>query len=76
MKNMNVEQIRNFVLAGHAGAGKTALADLMLYKAGAVSRLGSVDQGTSVSDFRPEEQERKSSIFAASLHCDNTHSGE
>ena len=69
MKDCLAENIRNFVLAGHAGAGKTSLADLMLLKAGVVSRLGSVDQGTSVSDFRQEEQDRKSSIFTASLHC-------
>ena len=70
MKNITVDKVRNFVLAGHAGAGKTALTDRILYKCGAVSRLGSVDQGTSVSDFRPEEQERKSSIFASTLHCE------
>ena len=69
MKDYAVDNIRNFTLAGHAGAGKTSLAELMLYKAGAVSRVGSVDQGTSVSDFRAEEQARNSSIFTASLHC-------
>lgn len=68
MKNCATENIRNFVLTGHAGAGKTSLADLMLFKAGVVSRLGSVDQKTSVSDFRPEEQERKVSLYAASLN--------
>ena len=69
MKNCAPERIRNFVVVGHAGAGKTALADLMLFKAGAVSRQGSVDNGTSVSDFRKEEQERKSSIYSAVLNC-------
>ncbi len=64
-----VANIRNFTLAGHAGAGKTTLADLMLFKAGAVPRLGSVDQKTSVSDFRPEEQERKCSLYSAALNC-------
>ena len=68
MKDCSAENIRNFVVAGHAGAGKTSLADLMLHKAGVVSRLGSVDQNTSVSDFRQEEQDRKSSLFTASLH--------
>ncbi|MFO7821834.1 MAG: elongation factor G [Lentisphaeria bacterium] len=66
---MNVNQIRNFVLAGHAGSGKTLLSDLMLHKSGAVKRLGKVDEGTSVSDYRPEEQERKSSMYATPLHC-------
>lgn len=69
MKNCAAENIRNFALAGHAGAGKTTLADLLLFKSGIVSRLGSVDDGTSVSDFRDEEKEKKSSIFTAALHC-------
>ena len=69
VKNCPVENIRNFVLTGHAGAGKTTLADLMLFKAGVVTRLGSVDQKTSVSDFRPEEQERKCSLYTAVLNC-------
>ncbi len=68
MKNCAPEKIRNFVLAGHAGAGKTALADLILFKGGAVSRQGSVDNGTSVSDYRKEEQARKSSIYPGVLH--------
>ncbi|NOY81584.1 MAG: elongation factor G [Kiritimatiellaeota bacterium] len=69
MKNCSVERIRNFCIAGHAGAGKTSLADLMLAKSGVVSRVGKVDQGTSVSDFRPDEQERKSSVYTAALNC-------
>ncbi len=69
MKNCAPDRIRNFVLAGNAGAGKTSLADLMLFKAGVVPRQGSVDNGTSVSDFRKEEQERKGSIFSAVMHC-------
>lgn len=69
MKNCAVTNIRNFVLAGHAGAGKTTLADLMLFKAGVVNRAGSVDQKTSVSDFRPEEQERRCSLYSSPLHC-------
>jgi elongation factor G len=69
VKNCAPEKIRNFVLAGHAGSGKTSLADLMLFKSGAVNRRGSVDQGTSVSDFRQEEQERKSSIYSSVMHC-------
>ena len=68
MKNCPTERIRNFVLAGQAGAGKTSLSDLILFKGGAVSRQGSVDAGTSVSDFRKEEQDRKSSIYSAILN--------
>ena len=69
MNKCAVENIRNFALAGHAGAGKTTLADLLLFKSGVVGRLGSVDGGTSVSDFRDEEREKKSSIFTSALNC-------
>ncbi len=69
MKNCAPEKIRNIVLAGHAGSGKTSLADLILFKAGVVGRCGSVDNGTSVSDYRAEEQERKSSIYTSILHA-------
>lgn len=61
--------VRNFVVAGHSGSGKTSLCDLMLYKAGAVSRLGKVDDGTSVSDYTTDEKEKGSTIYATSLTC-------
>ena len=70
MKITNPAQIRNFVVAGHNGCGKTTLCDLMLFKAGAVDRLGSVDAKTSVSDFTPDEQDKRSSIYASFMHCD------
>ena len=69
MKIENPGKIRNFAVAGHNGSGKTTLCDLMLFKAGAVERLGSVDAGTSVSDFTPDEQEKRSSIYSAYLNC-------
>jgi len=69
VKNCSPENIRNFCIAGAAGAGKTTLTDLILYKAGVVSRLGKVAQGTSFSDFRADEQERKSSMYMSVLHC-------
>jgi len=69
MKFSTPEKIRNFVVAGHNGCGKTSLCDLMLFKAGAVDRLGSVDNGTSVSDFTADEQEKRSSIYSAFLNC-------
>ena len=64
-----VSGIRNFVVAGHSGCGKTSLCDLMLFKSGAVERLGSVDQKTSISDYTPEEQEKQASIYSAPLNC-------
>ncbi|MDT8389747.1 MAG: elongation factor G [Lentisphaeria bacterium] len=69
MKGKAADKIRNFVLAGDAGCGKTSLADLLLFKGGVVSRQGSVDDGTSVSDYRDEERERKASMYAAPLNC-------
>jgi len=64
----SVEDIRNIVLIGHGAAGKTTLAEAMLHRSGAVNRLGSVDEGTSVSDSTPEERERKVSITASTLN--------
>jgi len=64
-----VSETRNFVVAGHSGCGKTSLCDLMLFKSGAVERLGSVDQKTSVSDYTPEEQEKQASIYSSPLNC-------
>ena len=62
---MNVyttDKIRNVVLLGHGGAGKTSLAEAMSYLAGLTSRMGKVTDGNTVSDFGKEEQKRKFSI--------------
>lgn len=61
----DVQKIRNFALLGHNGSGKTSLAEAMLFKAKATSRLGSVDDGTSVLDFDEDEKERKSTVDAS-----------
>ncbi|NOY74756.1 MAG: elongation factor G [Kiritimatiellaeota bacterium] len=67
---ITVEKSRNFVVAGHAGSGKTSLCDLMLYKSGGVERCGKVDQKNSVSDYTEDEQQKLSSIYASTMHCD------
>src|SRR5450759_1000116 len=56
------ENIRNVVLAGHGGAGKTSLAEAMLFLSGATKRLGSVEAGSSTLDYDAEEMKRKLTI--------------
>jgi elongation factor G len=69
VKEYATDRIRNVGLVGHAAAGKTALAEAMLFAAGEISRMGSVDEGTTVSDYHRDEIERKNSITASVLHC-------
>ncbi len=61
----SVEKIRNVGLISHSGAGKTSLAESMLYLSGGTNRWGSVDQRTSILDFDAEEKERQVSINSA-----------
>ncbi len=65
MKSVDLPHLRSVVLAGHAGAGKTTLAEQLLFKAGAIPRLGRVDDGTAHLDFEPEEQKRRESLSLA-----------
>jgi len=60
--------IRNIVLLGHGGSGKTSLAEAMLHKTGATNRLGSVDDKSSTCDYYDEEKEHQHSIQSAVLH--------
>jgi elongation factor G len=62
MPKYGLENIHNVVLLSHGGAGKTSLAEAMLFNAGAISRLGKVDDGSSTSDYDPDEAKRRISI--------------
>jgi elongation factor G len=65
MKVYEPSAIRNVAVVGHGGCGKTSLVSAMLFDMGAVSRLGRVDDGTTVTDFDPDEIERKISLQTA-----------
>ena len=59
------KDIRNILVAGHAGCGKTTLVEALLYLSGATERMGRVEDGTTASDFDPEEAKRKTSLNAS-----------
>ena len=65
MAHRPADRIRNVALIGHRGSGKTSLCEALLFEAGVVNRLGRVEDGTTVSDFEPDEQEREMSIGAS-----------
>jgi elongation factor G len=65
MKDYAADKIRNIALTGHGSCGKTTLASAALFDAGVTSRLTKVDKGNTVTDFEPEEIERKISISSA-----------
>ncbi len=70
MSNFSTENIRTVALVGHGAAGKTTLAEALLAKAGAIGAAGSVERGTTVSDFDPLEKTWKHSLRASIMHLD------
>jgi len=68
MPEATIQNIRNVVLLSHAGAGKTSLAEALLFNAGAVSRLGRIEEGNTTSDYTEEEIARRISISMSLLH--------
>ncbi|MBI2851951.1 MAG: elongation factor G [Chloroflexi bacterium] len=69
MQQFALENIRNLALLSHAGAGKTSLAEAILFTTGTINRLGKVDDGTTVSDYDPVETKRRISINLSVIPC-------
>jgi elongation factor G len=66
--SLDPKQIRNVVLLGHSHSGKTSIIESMLFESKAITRLGTIDAGNTVSDFSDIEQERKASLFSTLMH--------
>jgi elongation factor G len=70
MKSYRSKELRSISLLAHASAGKTSLAEAMLFVTGAINRLGRVEDGTTIADFDEEELERKISLSTALVPCE------
>lgn len=71
MALITTEAIRAVALVGHAGAGKTTLAEALLYRAGAIPAMGSIERGTTVCDFDPLEKQHQHSLYSAVAHFEH-----
>ena len=67
---IDIARIRNVGFVGHGGVGKTSLVEALLFTAGAVTRLGRIEDGTTTTDFDPDEIKRKISLNTAVAYCD------
>lgn len=70
MPTYQTEDIRNIAIVGHTGGGKTSLVEALLCHAGAIGSPGSVEKGSTLCDFEPEEKEHQHSIASAVVSCD------
>ncbi|HEX2988839.1 MAG TPA: elongation factor G [Chloroflexota bacterium] len=70
MKEYQAEKIRNVGLFSHGGAGKTSLAEAMLFQSGAITRLGKVEEGSTTTDYDPDEIKRHISVSTALAPCE------
>jgi elongation factor G len=69
MANFEIDKIRNVAVIAHGGAGKTSLVEAMLFASGSIDRLGRVDDGTTTTDYEPEEIARKITISSSISFC-------
>ncbi|MET0852273.1 MAG: elongation factor G [Candidatus Rokuibacteriota bacterium] len=67
---LDIGKIRNVAFVGHGGVGKTSMVEAILFASGAISRLGRADDGTTTTDFDPDEVKRKISLNTAVAFCD------
>jgi len=70
MSKLSAGQIRNVAIIAHSGAGKTSLTEAILFNAGVLDRIGSVEAGNTTTDCEPEEVARKISVVSANAYCD------
>ncbi len=70
MKVFNPDAIRNIAFIGHGGSGKTLLSEVMLYNAGEINRIGSIEEGNTTSDFNKNEISKQISLSATPLHLE------
>jgi len=68
--NLEVEKIRNVAVIAHGGAGKTSLVEAMLFDTKATDRLGRIEEGNTVTDYEPEEINRKITLASATAFLD------
>lgn len=71
MTDLDPAAMRNLCLCGHTGSGKTTLCERLLYGAGVISRMGTVEEGNTVSDFTDEEREHRHSLQPSVMHFDH-----
>ena len=69
MADITSDRLRNIVLLSHSGAGKTVLSEAMLHVAGVTSRVGTIEDGTTTSDYEPEEVRRQTSVQTSIAPC-------
>ncbi|MDI6890113.1 MAG: elongation factor G [Thermodesulfovibrionales bacterium] len=69
MADLEVDKIRNIAVIAHGGAGKTSLVEAMLFNSGSIDRLGNVQDGTTTTDYEPEETARKITISSSLAFC-------